>query len=292
MTGFGEASSTVEGVHYCVEARALNNKFLKVIVRLPEDLAGLEPEIDAEVRRRITRGSVTVALRLSDNTATAAYDINVQALQAYIDKLNLLPHKDGRPVEVDVASLIALPGVLQPPADLEDRLEHLRKVVRGLTGQACERLIAMRVREGEMLRADLHKHRESIQSRLDLIRRRSPEIVEEYQARLRQRIESMLRDVQYAHDELNVIREVAVFAERADISEEISRLGAHLTQFGELIDATGDEPVGRTLDFLAQELLREANTIASKCNDAQVSREIVEVKGAIDRIKEQVQNVE
>lgn len=292
MTGFGDASVEVESVHYSVEMRSLNNKFFKASIRLPDELEGLEAELDSRLRRKLTRGSIIVKINLSDRSASAAHDINLEALQTYVERIGQLPHDAGHTVDVDVTALLNLPGVLQPPKDQEDRLESARPIVHELVEKACDRLIEMRDREGAMLHTDLHAHHQSIQLRLERISDRCPHVVEEYNERLRTRIQTMLSDAQVAIEDKDLVREVAIFAERSDTAEEVSRLKAHLAQFVELIDADDTTPVGRTLDFLAQELLREANTIASKSGDAQISRDIVEIKGAIDRIKEQVQNVE
>jgi uncharacterized protein (TIGR00255 family) len=150
----------------------------------------------------------------------------------------------------------------------------------------------MREREGVFLVEDLMGHREVITSRLAEISDQAPSAVEEYERRLRLRVETMLQDAGVRTEQVDLIREVAVYAEKSDISEEIARLGGHMDQYQELLANGDDRPVGRTLDFLAQEMLREANTIASKSADAVISKAIVEIKGAIDRIKEQVQNVE
>lgn len=293
MTGFGEASLEVDGVHFSVEIRSLNNKFFKASLRLPEDFQRLEPQLDSRLRRRLFRGSITLTLRCSDTTAMAAHEINTAALQAYLDQLDELPHDEGRPINVDISSLLLLPGILQPPSNMDVRLESLGEQLLVLIDEACDKLISMRTKEGAMLLADLHIHRKQIESRLEKIAARAPLVIDEYQQRLFQRVESMLEDAGAPVNEVDLIREVAIYAERSDISEEISRLSGHLEQFRELVD-DGEriDPVGRTLDFLAQEMLREANTIASKSNDSEISRDIVEIKGAIDRIKEQVQNVE
>lgn len=292
MTGFGEASATADGVHVSVEIKALNNKFFKLTLRMPEELQGLEPDIDGLLRRRLVRGSTTVTIRYADTTATAAHEINQEALKAYIVALQKLPDGLVRKDAVDLATVMTLPGVLQPPSDLEERVERLRPVVLGAVEDSCDKLITMRDREGTMLQDDLHKHRQEIATRLDEVASRAPLVVEEYYEKLLQRVQRLLAETDISVEPEAVIREVAFFADRTDISEEVSRLSAHLTQFKELIDAQKHKPIGRTLDFLAQEMLREANTIASKSNDAVISRDIVEVKGAIDRIKEQVQNVE
>jgi len=292
MTGFGEASGALDGIHASVEVRTLNNRFFKCVLRLPEELQPLEADLDARLRRRVVRGSTTLTVRLSDTTATAASTINVAALASYLEAIHDLPEHLLRETTIDVAGLLDLPGVLQPPGDLESRLDRIKGFLLDLVDEACDRLLDMRRREGRLLLEDLKRHGDDIRMRLEAVDRRAPAVVEEYQQRLQQRIERMLEDAEVGLEPGDLIREVAIYAERSDISEEVARLGGHLGQFRDLIDDSGDKPVGRTLDFIAQEMLREANTIASKSNDSEISRDIVEVKGAIDRIKEQVQNVE
>lgn len=285
MTGYGDAACESEGVHYAVELRSLNNRYFKAAIRLPEPIAGLEAELDSLLRRRLNRGSITLVVNLSDQTAGAASEINEAALQHYLD----LRERIGASVEL--GSLLALPGVVQPPRS-DALMERARPPLRELTERAMERLIAMREAEGRGLADDLLHHKRYIAERIDAIAERAPQVVEEYHQRLRARMDELIARAQLNTNTVDLVKEVAVFAERADISEETQRTKAHLDQIQQIIDREDGEPAGRTLDFLAQELLREANTIASKSNDAMISRLIVEVKGAIDRIKEQVQNVE
>ena len=168
----------------------------------------------------------------------------------------------------------------------------MREVFAKLTDEACRSLLKMRASEGEMLAADLRHQLGLIGQHLAEVRERAPEVVRDFETRLRARIDELLAGSSVAENKVDIIREVASHAERTDIAEEITRLGGHLEQFGKLIEQGDDAPVGRTLDFMAQELLREANTMSSKSMDTRISRSIVEIKGAIDRIKEQVQNVE
>jgi uncharacterized protein (TIGR00255 family) len=292
MTGFGEASREEGGAHYFVEVRSINAKYFKSVLRLPDDLQALEAELDSSLRRRLIRGTVTLTIKCTDTSGDAAHVINAEALERYVEQAQRAPSvSDGR-VGFDLGSLLGLPGVLQPPSDDERRLERARAAVGGLLDKACGQLIERRRREGELLLSELEDLATAIESRLAKVRERAPEVVEAYNERLRTRVETMLADANLAVEPQDLVREVAVFAEKSDIAEEIQRLSGHVAQFRELIGAPDDDPVGRTLDFLAQEMLREANTIGSKCNDAEISREIVEIKGAIDRIKEQVQNVE
>ncbi len=292
MTGYGEASAQIDGVHYFVETRSLNNKYFKGVIRLPEFYQGLEAEVESRLRQRLTRGTITLTASCTDASASAAYDINAAALDRYIKQLRAIPAIAGGELKLDVAALLTLPGVLQPPADEEDRLSRARSSFMPLVDKALDNLVAMRAKEGALLVEDLRLQQQLIASRLALIAERAPGVVAEYEKRLKTRIEQMLSAASATISTPELIKEIAVYAERTDIAEEISRLGGHLEQFADLISGRDDKPVGRTLDFLAQEMLRESNTIASKSPDASVSRWIVEVKGAIDRIKEQAANVE
>lgn len=291
MTGFGEASAQIDGVHYFLELRSLNNKYFKAVIRLPEQYQGLEADMEARLRKRLDRGTITLSGSCSDDSANAAYEINVKALQRYIDQLKALPQGEGS-LKLDLGALLNLPGVLQPPGDEEARLHGARKAFAQLLEKASDSLIEMRKREGGVLREELLSHRQFIAMRLAHIAERAPIVVADYEKRLKTRIDSMIAEAEISIEPGDLIREIAVYAERTDIAEEIARLNAHLDQFGELLTSADERPLGRTLDFLAQEMLREANTIASKSPDAGISKHIVEVKGAIDRIKEQAQNVE
>lgn len=288
MTGYGEASAHLGGVQYFLEVRSLNNKYLKVVLRLPDALQSLEAELESKLRERVSRGTVTVTASVSDNSAAAAYEVNKKALARYIEQIK--EASGGAPV--DIASLMALPGVLQPPADAEGRLEATKAALFDLLNKAVAQLTAMREREGKALVADLRSHHEFIATRVVKLKEIAPSVIHEYEKRLRTRIDSLLAEAGVKVDTVDLVREIAAYAERTDIAEELNRLGAHLEQFMELLTSTDSRPLGRTLDFLAQEMLREANTIASKSPDAAISRLAVEIKGAIDRIKEQAANVE
>jgi len=295
MTGFGDASEQAGGVHYSVEARSLNSRYFKPTIRLPDDIAGLEAEFEALLRRRLTRGSITLTIKTKTSGADAAQQVNDAALLAYLERLKAIQTKlDGSTsaFNIDLTALLALPGVLSPSHDQHAILEKARPILTQLVEKACDKLITMRREEGKAIARDFDKQRGVIHQRLDQVRERMPLVIEQYHQRLRTRVDDLLARAELKVDEKDLLREVAIFAERADISEEISRLGGHLDQFEKMVVAAGQEPVGRTLDFLTQELLREANTIASKSNDELISRAVVEMKGAIDRIKEQAQNVE
>ncbi len=290
MTGFGDASGSSAHAHFHVEIRAVNNKYLKSSVRLPESIAALEPEFEQIIRATISRGSVVLTIACSEQGEHAALTINKDALRAYAKQIADAIGIDIK--DVDTSTLVTLPGVLQQPGDEEARLAEARETIKPLLMLAIEHMVSMREREGMALRSDLSSHLAFIRERLDQIRELAPSVSGDYQKRLKSRMEALLSEFDVQTEQADVIREVAVYAEKTDIAEEIARLGEHLTHFQELLDSDDERPIGRTMDFVAQELLREANTISSKSPDATISKLIVEVKGAIDRIKEQVQNAE
>ena len=293
MTGYGDAAAQEGSLHYHVELRSLNNKYFKAAIRLPEPIVGLEAEMESRLRKLIHRGSITLTVKLKFNDAHAASHVNDAALLTYLTHLETIHAKiTDQAVNIDLTQLLALPGVLQPSEDDDALVTKARPVLFRLVDEAGCRLAAMRQREGEGLAADLLKQRDVIRDRITRIGKRAPRVIDEYHQKLRARIDHLMARAELKVSETDLIREVAVFADRADISEELSRVAGHLEQFEQIIAGNNGEPAGRTLDFLAQELLREANTIGSKSNDADISRAVVELKSAIDRIKEQVQNVE
>jgi uncharacterized protein (TIGR00255 family) len=292
MTGFGEASGTFEGVHYALEVRSLNNKYFKPTIRISDDLSAIEPTLETTLRDRLNRGSVVVTVNASALTGKAALEVNHEALSRYIAQLRESPEFGSGQLDIQLAPLLTLPGVLQRPAEDEETIEGVRKCLLDLLNTALDEMIQMRRVEGAKLRTDLMAQHAHIAGRLERIAERAPQVVGDYQQRLRDRVNKLLEELGRVIEPADLIKEVAIFAERSDIAEEVTRLGAHLNQFEDLISRDDGKPVGRTLDFLTQEMLREANTIASKSSDAEISKDIVEVKGAIDRIKEQVQNIE
>lgn len=291
MTGFGSASREDAGRQYTLEIRAVNGRYFKAQVRLPEELAGLEAELDSRLSRRLDRGSVTVTVRVDDRSAAAAASVNAEALARYVDEARAAAAASGAELVLDAGSLLTLPGVLVEAAG-DERVDRARPILEGLLDAAADALVAMRETEGTRLHEDLSGHLKVMREQIKAVAARSPIVVELFQGRLRQRMETLLAEHGTTVRDEDLLREVAIFAERSDIAEEIARLDGHLDQFDEMLASDGSKPVGRSLDFLAQEMLREANTIGSKCLDTEVGRRIVEIKGAIDRVKEQVQNVE
>jgi len=290
MTGYGSAQLVRDGVCYAVEVRSVNNRYLKLAIKLPEHLQFAEASIDELLRKRILRGTVTFVLRLRSDGALASRVINAAALQSYIDQLSTASAPCEAETTIDLATLATLPGVSEPPEfDQDQREAHLAALCEVADG-ALDALMAMRRDEGRALRADLDENLAQVRRELTGVSTRAPHVVAEYNERLKSRVSQLLQTAQLELDQDSLLREVAVFADRCDISEELSRFVSHLDQFGDLCDR-GDQ-VGRTLDFLTQEMLREANTIGSKANDGDIVRSVVLIKGWIDRLKEQVQNIE
>jgi uncharacterized protein (TIGR00255 family) len=292
MTGYGEASAHHDGTHYYVQIRTLNGKYFKATVRLQEEFEAFEAELESALRHRISRGTAAVRATCAEAGAGVAREINVPALDSYIAQLLRSEHVQTGAVRLDVGSVLALPGVVQPPADEGERAGRVRAIFLELLGRAADQLIEMRTREGRFVEADLRTQLRVIGEQLAVVRERAPGVIAEYEERLRTRMQQLVRDAGLSAQPADMLREVAGYAERTDIAEEISRLSGHLEQFASLLESADDRPVGRTLDFMAQEMLREANTMSSKSADVAITRAIVEIKGAIDRVKEQVQNVE
>lgn len=289
MTGYGSARVSENGTCRELEIRSVNNRFLKLSIKLPEHLQFAESEVDKVLRAKLSRGSVTLALRMrTDSGATPPVDVGL--LQQYVAALSQVKLPHGVQATIDLATVAALPGV-SGPVQLDDEARRREvETITKLTGAALDAMLAMRREEGRTLVGDLRSCCAGIRARLASVGERAPGVINEYRERLTTRVAALMQNGGFQLEADALAREVAVYAERCDISEEIHRLSSHLDQFGELCER--GEQVGRTMDFLAQEMLREANTIGSKSNDAAIARNVVEIKGLIDRVKEQVQNVE
>ncbi len=288
MTGFGDARGAVEGVEFVVEIRSVNNRYLKVSIRLPDGFSSIESDLESSLRSRLHRGSVTLTVRMKVLGEQGACDVNTAALSRYLEQLRPVVTDPNPMLRIDLGSLLQLPGVCIPPNDelCAKMQQDLRKVIEAAT----DKLVEMRQDEGEVIAAELKASCDDIEETLSEIARRAPEVVLNYHDRLTSRVAELTNAAQIKLDQDVLAREVAIFADRSDITEEINRLKAHLNQFRRQLESS--DPVGRKLDFIAQEMLREANTIGSKGNDSEITKAVVEVKTSVDRIKEQVQNVE
>lgn len=290
MTGHGDARFHSDELAVAVELRTVNNRYLKVSVRAAEPYSLLEPEIERVVRRHIRRGTVQVVLAVRRQNRPSDYRVNLVALRSYAEQLRALHKELGLGRELDLAPLLALPGVVEEPDPLSSQPTDDWPLVEPVLLEALERLQAMRAEEGRAMADQLLRLLEEIHGHLEAIRLRAPKVVEEYRDKLHERVAALLRDMDIELDRSDLIKEVSVFAERSDVTEEVVRLDSHLGQFRDLLEE--EESPGRKLDFLTQEMFREANTIGSKANDVEIARHVVEVKGAIEKIRELVQNVE
>ena len=291
MTGYGDAQGVLTGIEFTVEIRCLNNRYYKPSIRLPDDFSYLEPTVDLLVRKSISRGSLVYTLRVRPADDTSLVQINYSALRSLLQDLRELERDLGyEGVNIDLAGLLQVPGLIQPAEQTSANKEKTKELVVDLTNQALAALTQMRQREGQALHDDLAAQAQAIRQQLELVKTSAPQVVSAYQAKLTQRVAELLNGSRVAISEDDLAREVAIFAERCDISEEIVRLGSHLDHFDKVCQSNAQ--AGRRLDFIAQEMLREANTIGSKASDAAICAAVVDMKAAIDRIKEQAQNVE
>lgn len=292
MTGFGTAAAEADGCRFSIEVKSVNNRFFKATVRLPDELSTLETACESAVSKRLARGSVTVLVRFIPGGSVAVVEVNPAAARSALTALMAaLPPELRERATIDLAALLNVPGVLRTDG-VDSLVELARPVLMHLLDDACTRVLEMRTREGENIARELARYGEVITAALEVIGERAPLATRAYQDRLRTRMNTLLAELGATAAESDLLREVAVFAERSDIAEEVVRLNGHLAQFAQVISNDNREPAGRTLDFLSQEMLREANTIASKSQDVEIARRVVEMKTAIDRIKEQAANAE
>jgi len=290
MTGFGEARHQQDALAIGVEIRTLNNRYLKVSIRCAEAYSCLESQIEQVVRRALHRGTVHLALRVDRQPAPDDYRLNTTALESFIDQLRAFQQQHGIEGELPLGSLLAFPGVVGEGREAGISTAEDWPIIRPVLDQALERLQAMRTEEGRSMREDLVAQCKTIEAELQSIAGRAPGVVTAYRDRLQDRVKNLLKEMDVQVDAKDLIREVSIFAERGDIAEEIVRLHSHLEQFDAALDET--QSMGRKLEFLSQEMFREINTIGSKANDVVITQHVVEIKGAIERIRELVQNIE
>jgi uncharacterized protein (TIGR00255 family) len=293
MTGFGEARGQGAGFSVSVEIRAVNNRHLKVTVRGSDPYPMLEPELEKLVRRHVKRGTLHVNVRVEREPKPSELKLNLPALQTYLQQIQAACHSIGRPdySAALLTGVLALPGVAPEPGHRTAAPENEWPVVEHVLEDALTRLDGMRADEGRAMAAELLKLGRTIRERLEGIRKLLPGVMTDYRQRLLDRIRQAVAGGAIAVSEDNLIREVALFADRTDVSEEVMRLSSHLDQFEEVVGTGGDGP-GRRLEFVVQEMGREANTTGSKAGDVSISRHVVEIKATLEKIRELVQNVE
>jgi uncharacterized protein (TIGR00255 family) len=289
MTGCGDGVAT-DGDNTCrVELRCVNNRHFKFVFRCRDGFAALEGRAEVDVRKRVRRGSVHMSLDVAGPAAPAGRRLDGVQLASYLDAAADFCLSRDLPAPHAIESFLGLPGVLVETAPDSDAAERAWPLVARALDAALDRLDEMRRREGDALAADLRATCGEITVLAGTIRGRVPQMVEAHRARLVERVAKLLEPQGVPLAAADVAREIAVLADRTDIAEELVRLDSHLAQFAHLL---GTEAPGRSLDFLSQELGREANTIASKAFDAEIAHAVVEIKTRIERLREQVQNLE
>ncbi len=289
MTGCGEGFADSQGVVCRVEIRSVNHRHFKCAIRTREGFHLLEPRLEAALRERIRRGSLQVSLEVTGTAVPSGRRLDREQLAAYLDDWESFCDARGLPTPQAIDPLLSLPGVLQDSPPDTVAVEASWPVIETATAAALDQLDAMRRAEGDALVADLEQACEEIDRLVAVIRQRVPEVVTEHRQRLLERVAKVLESHQASLSENDLIREVALLADRSDISEELVRLESHIEQFRSLL---ADTAPGRSLDFLAQELGREANTIGSKSVDVTIAHAVVDLKSQIERIREQAANIE
>lgn len=289
MTGFGAASSEVDGYAFRLEIRSVNHRHLLVKTRASFEFGGLEGELERLVKKRLARGSVTIFLSVTRASEAAAPALDLALARRYRDELRDLGAELGIPCDVSLEALVALPGVVSANGEGVGDPQRYTRHVLAMAGEALAALVEMRSAEGVALARDVARHAAALDKVVARIAKRMPGVVRAHQRQLERRVGELL-DGRHAVESRDIAREVAVLADRLDVSEELSRLGSHLQQLETLLAKGG--PIGRKLDFLVQEIFREVNTIGSKCSDSKVAHWVVDAKTSAERMREQLQNIE
>ncbi|MCR4288600.1 MAG: YicC family protein [Deltaproteobacteria bacterium] len=285
MTGYGRASFSIKDDSFTIEVKSLNHRYLDFNIRMPDRFSFLEPKIKDEVKKRFSRGAVSVSVYYEESK-TSDLKLNLQAAKAYLDAAEVLKKELGVKGDADIAVLLGTKEIFlsnRKALDLEPAWEAMKGALAGALQEAHD----WRKKEGVVLKADISERLKSFEARLSGIEAEVPVIKEASLKRLREEIERLVKD-RVTEDRL--VTEAGILAQRADVSEELVRTKSHINMFRQYLERL--EPVGKRLDFLCQELFREINTTASKSGSARVAQSVVEMKSELEKIREQVQNIE
>jgi len=290
MTGYGEAKLEDEQFVLSIELKSVNNRFLKISGKVPEEVSYLLNDLEGQIRKSLLRGSVFFALRFEPKRDADLYEIDEGLLKKYLKTLTRINKELKTEDAIGIKDLLLLPGVVHTEEALHVGREEVLAVARSALEATLEGVIKMRSLEGARLEEEFRARSNRLKALLEIVRREAPRAVEEYQQKLEERVNQLLNEKGVKLEPQDLLKEVAILAERSDIAEEIQRLESHLDQFVETIKES--VPVGRKLEFIVQEMLRESNTMSAKSPNTTLSRNIVEIKTEVDRLKEQVVNVE
>ena len=288
MTGFGSAKGTVEGLNITVELKSVNNRYLDVSVRMPRSFMFAEEAVKSAVQRHISRGKVDVFVSVdSSDAGDITVKVNEALLKGYIDAVRSISEEYSLPADMTAFGVSRFPDVLSvEKKDLD--ADAISAGIVDITEHALDDFDAMRLREGEKLRDDVLGRLETISGFVAEVETKSPETVKEYRARLEAKMAEVLGSA--GIDENRILAEAAIFADHIAVDEETVRLRSHMSQLRKMINSSS--PTGRKIDFLIQEFNREANTIGSKCQNSDIAHTVVELKSEIEKIREQIQNIE
>ena len=288
MTGFGRGEATVDGRDIVVEIKSVNHRYFEFNCRTTRGYSFLEEKLKSYIKDSVKRGKIDVYVSLTQKEDTElVVKINESLAQGYINALKKLSQEYGIKDDISVSTVSAYSDIFQVRKAPEDE-EEVWNAVKPVLDSALKNFISMRETEGEKMKADVMDRAERILSIVSEIELRSPERVKEYEARLKEKIQQLLGSAEY--DEQRIITEVAIFGDKVAVDEETVRLRSHFDQLKVLMN--GDGEVGRKLDFIIQEMNREANTIGSKANDSDLAHKVVDIKAEIEKIREQIQNLE
>ncbi len=288
MTGYGRGEADHDGKKISVELNSVNRKQSDVVINLPRDLAELEPRIRQTINESISRGrtNATITLHSSANGARNLA-LDTELARSYHEAMRTLQKELNAPGEITIGTILQAPGVMRFPEQAVNAEDAWPAINRALHAALAD-LIKMREREGKHLAKDLIHRLKAIRKKLKEVRAFHPDVVKRYRATLLDRIQKA--GLPIANDDERLLKEVSFFADRADVSEELTRLESHLAQFAHHLRR--NEPVGRTLEFITQEIFRELNTLGAKANDAAISQRVVACKAELEKIREQIQNLE
>ena len=289
MTAYGRGEYELNNTLFAAELKSLNNRYRDIILRLPSVLQNLEDVIRNKIATRVRRGRLEVSVQVNKKNEEMEYnlELNKPLIKSYLSMLEQLHDEFGLHEKIRPDYLLQMKDVILMKPQEMDPDESL-KGIEEVIGQALDSLDSMRLQEGKAIEKDILMRLKLIKGYLDDIQKRSPIVVDEYKVKLKSRVDIISEDIEV--DEGRLAQEIAIFASRCDITEEIVRFKSHLSQFQDYISI--DDSIGRRLDFLIQELNREINTISSKASDASISANAVEIKAELEKIREQIQNVE
>jgi uncharacterized protein (TIGR00255 family) len=290
MTGFGDARIQNERLSIAVEVRSVNNRYLKVSARLPETYASLESEIEKVVRGTITRGTVNISLRIRRLHGGQDYTLDRDVLLGYWRQMNELSNSMHLAMPSHLGDLLQLPGIVTDAQSEAGEISRDWPDIRQALVESLEKLDAFRKTEGESMQRELQANVAVIADQLHKVSAQAPRVVADYRNKLLERVRELLAEAEAGIEDAHLMREVSIFADRCDINEEIIRLRSHLEQFEAFLQPQTSQ--GRKLEFLSQEMFREVNTIGSKANDVTIAHAVVEMKAAVEKLREILQNVE